>query len=324
MNNPKLWGSAFSLVPDGNTALRGQCLLLVLTCVLTCAAAWWMRFVSTFDRFPLCLLHVVSRPHDEPDDKRKALATMLLDLPGCCLQSNTSDFAAKLKVNFLRDIEYMRDSGQCAPRMFAYLLVWRRELPVDTQDIEGRASSLQVMAKRAPGLQIPAANNRMKVKYGIKMSAEDCCEVHDQVVQFMQSVEWSCRFTPTVYSCGVDLPAGGARACAHQFSLLDKFCKALSLNATGHHGVDIGPKKIYSIDGQWFLLSPWTFKRYSIAFEMSPPVVIDGGVWLSKIHRPFSVRWFHDLLKVILVPALGEDPPTRATKATRGMRRMRR
>eukprot|EP00959_Pyramimonas_sp_CCMP1952_P124843 2609852-Pyramimonas_sp.AAC.1 len=63
-------------------------------------------------------------------------------------------------------------------------------------------------------------------------------------------MEWSYRFTRTVYYCGVDLPAGGERACAHQFSLLGKFCKALPLNATAHHEVEIGPKKIYSIDGQ--------------------------------------------------------------------------
>eukprot|EP00959_Pyramimonas_sp_CCMP1952_P289351 6051878-Pyramimonas_sp.AAC.1 len=69
MGNSKLRGSAFSLVPDGNAALRGQCLLLVLTCVLTCASTWWMRCVSTFVRFPLCLLRVASRPHVEADDK---------------------------------------------------------------------------------------------------------------------------------------------------------------------------------------------------------------------------------------------------------------
>ena len=61
-----------------------------------------------------------------------------------------SDVALKWKRIYRDDWRRMEETGHCPPQLYADVLLWRSQLPLENQAAEGIASQIQRMAKLAP------------------------------------------------------------------------------------------------------------------------------------------------------------------------------
>ena len=64
-------------------------------------------------------------------------------------------------------------TGQCMPELFAYLVLWRAELPFHTQGIEGMNRTLQLICDAARRIGIALVSDRLQLNYGDPISASD-------------------------------------------------------------------------------------------------------------------------------------------------------
>ncbi|CAK0844631.1 unnamed protein product, partial [Prorocentrum cordatum] len=157
--------------------------------------------------FPLLLLRVLDKPCDEDSGDRRAIARTLLRKDRGDLVTVNGDFAAKARELFMDDWRGMEASGQCSAKLFVFLLVWRSKLPHDTQDLEGANSVLQRMAKLAPNLHLPLASDRLRLKLGTPIRANECVDLHPAIMNHFSKQEFHDRFEPVVVARE---PAGAA------------------------------------------------------------------------------------------------------------------
>eukprot|EP00959_Pyramimonas_sp_CCMP1952_P074928 1565791-Pyramimonas_sp.AAC.1 len=109
----------------------------------------------------------------------------------------------------------MQVTGECSERLYAWLLVVRSRLPHDTQDVEGMNSVLQRMCDIAPNMHIPLASDRMRIKMGARISAEEAVELHPAIMDTLRSLKYVQRFAsmPAILAAPAPLPiADGERA----------------------------------------------------------------------------------------------------------------
>eukprot|EP00959_Pyramimonas_sp_CCMP1952_P433324 9074287-Pyramimonas_sp.AAC.1 len=88
----------------------------------------------------------------------------------------------------------MAADGTCDPALYLWLLMWRLQLPRDTQDIEGANSIIQRMASAAPDMHIPLCSDRLRIKLGTPIAPEECVAIHAAVLDFMKSPGYQDRF----------------------------------------------------------------------------------------------------------------------------------
>ena len=103
----------------------------------------------------------------------------------------------------------MRDTGRCTVQLSTALVMWRSTLSLDTQETEGWISEVQLMSKRAPALELPRASDRAQLRKGTKLTAQQCIEVHDQVVEQMQTYDHLYRFQLVTAQHGIPDKASG-------------------------------------------------------------------------------------------------------------------
>eukprot|EP00959_Pyramimonas_sp_CCMP1952_P109426 2288671-Pyramimonas_sp.AAC.1 len=181
------WANVWHLIPE---VAFPSARLLIVTLVLRAMAGWDARVVRRAESFPLVLLQVVDSPQDDAAeatrDLRQGIAKRLLAADVHDLVTNTSDVAFKAREHFVGAWRRMEADGSCEPALYMWLLVWRLQAPHDTQDIEGANSIIQRMANAAPNMHIPLCSDRLRIKLGTPMPAEDAVALHPAILDFMK------------------------------------------------------------------------------------------------------------------------------------------
>ena len=78
-------------------------------------------------------------------------------------------------------------TGLMTPQLQAFLLAWRSVLPMDTQNLEGINSVIQVMCKRAPHMGVALLNARLSIKKNMKQDARFLAENDSDVTEYMKA-----------------------------------------------------------------------------------------------------------------------------------------
>ena len=144
---------------------------LFVQLVLLGAGGWHWRFMRRFLEFPFLFLAVVENPAEEECDMRKKIASRLCKMHACCMRrvdGAHSCITHKLFTIFADSWQRMRYSGRVTcPCLWAFLLTLRSAISGETQGLEGWNSILQVMAKRAPRMELALASDRLSIKMGV-------------------------------------------------------------------------------------------------------------------------------------------------------------
>ena len=107
---------------------------------------------------------MLEKPFDEVCPVRQQVAKDLLATPNCCLEYVDQDLALKAKQEFHRDFVHAERTGLLTEPLRCFLLTLRSVLSLDTQDLEGINSLIQVMCSRAPSMRLPLLNARVSIK----------------------------------------------------------------------------------------------------------------------------------------------------------------
>ncbi|CAK0813601.1 unnamed protein product, partial [Prorocentrum cordatum] len=185
------WGALWHLVPDEEVP---RARLLIVSLVLRALAGWRARVLERTESYPLRLLRALEDPSGAASELRKDIAYDLLRAQPGDLSALGGDLALKVRDIFLYDWATMQISGECSPRLYAWLLVLRSKLPHDTQDVEGMNSVLQRMCSIAPRMKLPLASDRMRAKMGDPIAPEECVQLHAAVLDHMASEAYAGRF----------------------------------------------------------------------------------------------------------------------------------
>ena len=189
------WANVWHMIPE--TAFPSARLLIV-SLVLRAMAGWDARVMRRSESYPLVLLQVVDSPQDDATDAtrdlRRELARRFLAADVQDLVTKTSDVAFKAREYFKAAWRRMEADGSCEPALYMWLLVWRMQLPHDTQDIEGANSIIQMMAKTAPNMHIPLCSDRLRIKLGTPLPTEDAAALHPAVLDFIGQPQYQQRF----------------------------------------------------------------------------------------------------------------------------------
>ena len=90
--------------------------------------------------------------------------------------------------------------------LYVYLLLIRKELDCQAQDVEGVNSTLQVITGSAPNIRIGFASDRIQVKAGQKLTPAQCVGVYEEKMKHQESVEYRTRFNLVTESELADVP----------------------------------------------------------------------------------------------------------------------
>lgn len=115
----------------------------------------------------------------------------------CCLFLKDTDLFVKLRKCFANELQVVAQTGKVPLKLFDALLI-RAQLPLDVQDIEGMDSVLQVMGQRAHNIMVPLASDRIPLKKGDPITAEECTSLHDSVMVAMAKGVESGRRLPVL------------------------------------------------------------------------------------------------------------------------------
>ena len=88
----------------------------------------------------------------------------------------------KLRKCFASELQVVAQDGRVPLNLFDALLLIRAQLPLDVQEIEGMNSVLQVMGHRAHNMYVPLASDRLQLKKGDTITADECTSLHDNVM----------------------------------------------------------------------------------------------------------------------------------------------
>jgi hypothetical protein len=221
--------------------------LKVVTLVLKGATGWFFRVIEKIESFPLLFMFFLRNRPDEVDNVRAQLSQRLLDTPDCCLESLYSDLAVKVKIRFGTELLYVvQNQGRVPTELYVYLLSYRSQAPLETQDIEGRASYIQTMAKRAPYLQIALASHRMSLAMGLGIGAEECTNLHGQVTELVKSDHWANKFVPSAH-VGATPPPSAVVVCPHARTATHLWSVGVSLDAYRRFGTELSAKFVYQL-----------------------------------------------------------------------------
>ena len=193
VRDASLWGLLWPLVPAG---LTGEVRIPIVSIVLMGAASWDFRVTQRITEHVSLLLVLVGRPPHEADPRRQVIATELLDAEAELLETNNTDVPLKLRKVFAEELEHVKLTGTCPPKLFSHLLLLRAAWPIDTQDVEGMNSTLQEMCSSAPYMKHALASDRMEIKFGDDISAAALTSIHKKILAEMGSEKHADRFKP--------------------------------------------------------------------------------------------------------------------------------
>ena len=181
-------------------------------------ASWDFRITKKIKEFPMLFLKFLEKPCDENDPHRQELARRLNNEPDCCLASKSkwSDVPVELKQFHWHDFQHVEQTGQVPRKLYITLMMFRSQLFMDTQDLEGANSVLQHMAKAAPNMRIPLASDRLKIKCGDPLPPSEACTLNTLVRDHMRTPEYMDRFAaPTLEPAAIPIETP-ERSCVHQ------------------------------------------------------------------------------------------------------------
>ena len=143
---------------------------LFVQLVLLGSGGWSWRFTLRILEPPFLFLAIVEKPVEEECEMRKKIASRLCQLRPCCmhrLDGAHSCITHKLFTIFADSWQRMRYPGRMTSScLWAFLLTLRSAISGETQGLEGWNSILQVMAKRAPRMELALASDRLSIKKG--------------------------------------------------------------------------------------------------------------------------------------------------------------
>jgi len=179
------WGHVWAHIKSPQQ--HQQALELNVSLVSRAACVWNFRCVRPATSFPLLLLLLAERAHDEHDEKRLQVAQLLLDMPQAELQQDRfTDISLKTKRLFATEFqEVVRTSGECPTALFIFARMLRSQMPAETQEVEGNNSVLAEMARRAPCIGVALATARTSIKKGRPLTPEERVALHTEVVRFV-------------------------------------------------------------------------------------------------------------------------------------------
>ena len=88
----------------------------------------------------------VQHPAGVVDEARRSVAKILKESNFCCLDVNMcTDMPKKIMMMFAAEVAVVAASGQVPLNLFGFLLLWRSEMPAETQLVEGMNSILVIV-----------------------------------------------------------------------------------------------------------------------------------------------------------------------------------
>ena len=174
-----LWLGLWPKVPVDRV---GETRALIVTLVVSLLCQWDMRIGDSMSTFPLLLLLCVEQPPDVDDQRRRSIAAELQSTPDEKLIGLFDDIAIKMKSRYQAQFQVMNDTGCCPRDLYLALLLFRWALVSNTQRVEGSNSTLQSICKAAPAIHLPLASDRLSLKLGPTLSADECCALHGGAV----------------------------------------------------------------------------------------------------------------------------------------------
>ena len=102
----------------------------------------------------------------------------------------------KIRTVFAHELKYLAETGKFPPKLYAFMLVVRSLLTLDTQEIEGMNSIVQQMCRSAPHMQVMRASDRLALKKGDLITAQECCDMHGAIIKYMNTDDFMNRFAP--------------------------------------------------------------------------------------------------------------------------------
>lgn len=177
---------------------------LIIELVLLASASFCFRILAVTTTWPLKLLHLVSKPADEPCSLKHAVATELLRTPDCCLKTTRpylhtgiSDLAWKLKSTHGDELATCAQShGKVPLRLYSMLLIWRSQLSFESKSMEGVHVALQQLARIAPRMGHALASDRLQLKLGSPISPSECCDFYNPAQLNIAETDSIGRFAP--------------------------------------------------------------------------------------------------------------------------------
>ena len=274
--------------------LREEALCLAGSLVCLLRANWNFRVTNRLQCYPWCLLKVLETPCGEACASRQLIARRLLDAEPCCLVSNESDVALKLRAAFFAEWAVVADGdGRCPLRLWQFMLLFRAGITMDVQEVEGMNSLVQSMSKHAPSIGLPLASDRMQIKKGIDISPSECTDLHGDVVRAMESDETTQRFLPVVASHSPDEAV--AHSCPHRPEVSPMAARialgCFKQKVVGNMAVWMLKNRI---PGPAFTMC-WTY-HYKIFCMMGAVCMDDSGVLIFEFDVPLACRLLQHLI----------------------------
>ncbi|CAK0828843.1 unnamed protein product [Prorocentrum cordatum] len=299
------WEPVWGLLPAG-TEPRAR--LLIVALWLRALAGWSARILKRTGEFPLLLLRVLDDPRGDDSADRWGIAAALLRRDRGSLVSLNGDLAGKIRDLFRDDWRAMVESGQCSARLYVFLLVWRIRLPRDTQGLEGANSVLQRMARIAPNLHIPLASDRLRLKLGAPIGAEDCVDLHGAIMDQFRTHDYAGRFLPVVVA--EPLEAAGPPP-PPAFPRCDAAIRAAARYAyvAGALMPTYMDRAFTFVEGagedRAAFLMCWSYhSEVSCATGVLRP--LGGGAWFFHLDRPVRIATLTEVIGEMAAEAMGK------------------
>ena len=305
-----LWGNVWALLPEDLHPAARQ---LIVTTVLTVKASFQIRVIDKIISAPLLFLLVCEAAHDVVCERRQVACRTILDTPMEELDALYMDFSLKMVQVYRAELLVCANTGLCPHALYVYMIMVRRELGSNTQDIEGMNSLLQRMTALAPNCRMATASDRMQIKKGEVISAEECVGLHTAVVEQQRSHEYMHRFSPVTEQqlalVPAEHPAPPSRSSAEKLRAV-LYARSLFLACGGFEIAGRTTKKgaafVYEFLGEAFLAS-WTLGRTLMLTRGA--FAIANGVHIFRLRKPLASIAAVDFFK--LLPELGEEAELR-------------
>ena len=125
------------------------------------ASSFDRRVVAPLATFPYILLSMGRVRHDLPDEKRKAVAKLVLETHPKQLDVNT----LKIRNAFKTDLELARRTGMIGVQLFTALKAIRRIWKSDVRENERLNKQLKLFGERAPNSSLDLVSARLALKF---------------------------------------------------------------------------------------------------------------------------------------------------------------
>ena len=221
---------------------------LILSAVLSGMCGWDTRVMAVVLSFPHLVLIITEKEAHIEDDRRVSVVQLLLRKDDCCLRTKYSDFTVKFKAQYLGELRATAAEKKVPLNMYGFLLSVRSVAGLDTQEVEGSISTLQLMGDRGRKLEIPGANAKMSLKLDQSITVDDCIAMESAVEANMESLDYANRFLPItidVDSAPASIPV---RPCMHKLEDFDGL--GLSMARSCYQQVVVGGHQAH-----WFLVN---------------------------------------------------------------------